>query len=64
MTMTLTVSGMSCEGCESAVANAVSTVSGVTDVTADHEQGTVTVDGDPDPEEVVAAISAAGYRPA
>ncbi len=63
MEQTLTVEGMSCDGCESAVVKAVSDVSGVTDVSADHEQNSVTVEGDANTDEIVAAIETAGYQP-
>ncbi|QHS16109.1 heavy-metal-associated domain-containing protein [Halopenitus persicus] len=58
----LTVSGMSCGGCETAVVDALSEVPGVEDATADHEAGVVTVSGDAETESVVAAIDDAGYE--
>uniref|UniRef100_UPI001F0CEF61 heavy-metal-associated domain-containing protein n=1 Tax=Halalkalirubrum salinum TaxID=2563889 RepID=UPI001F0CEF61 len=52
---------MSCSGCESAVESAIDGLSGVSGVRADHESGTVVVDGDPDRSVVAAAIEDAGY---
>jgi len=60
---TLSVTGMSCNGCEQNVKNALQNVEGVTRVDADHEGDTVEVvaedsvaDGD-----IEAAIEDAGY---
>lgn len=61
MTQTLEVSGMSCTGCESTVEAAVSKVPGSSDVEADHETGTVTIDGDVDTQAVRTAIEDSGY---
>ncbi|SEH43373.1 Copper chaperone CopZ [Halopenitus malekzadehii] len=57
-----TVSGMACDGCETAVVEALSEVPGVEDATADHEAGIVTVSGNAEAEAVVAAIDDAGYE--
>lgn len=59
--VTLLVEGMNCSGCEQTVEDALSTVSGVEAATADHTNGTVTVDGDTERDELVSAIEAAGY---
>jgi len=64
MTTTLSVSGMSCTGCESNVETAVSELEGCTGVEADHEAGTVTVEGDLDQSALRATIKEAGYEPA
>ncbi|MFW6320568.1 MAG: heavy-metal-associated domain-containing protein [Halohasta sp.] len=58
----LSVSGMSCTGCESTVETAVSELSGVQGVDADHEAGTVTVEGDVDEGAVAQAIEDSGYE--
>lgn len=58
----LSVDRMSCTGCESNVEAALRGVSGVTDVEADHEAGSVTVEGDADVDELVAAVDDAGYE--
>ena len=64
MSTTLSVSGMSCTGCESNVESAVSELSGCEAVDADHEAGTVTVEGDVDTAALRAAIEDSGYEPA
>ena len=61
MTTTLTVEGMSCDHCEQSVADALSGVAGVTDVTVDHEAGAAEVAGDAEVDELVAAVDEAGY---
>lgn len=61
MNQTITVRGMSCEGCESAVEDALTAVSGVKSVEVDLEGESVTVDGTADTEELVTAIEDAGY---
>ena len=43
---TITVSGMTCDGCERAVENALRTVEGVRKAEADNESGTVEVVAD------------------
>ena len=62
MSTTLAVSGMSCTGCESNVESAVSELAGVQAVDADHEAGTVTVEGDVDQGAVAEAIEDSGYE--
>ncbi len=61
MSLTLAVSGMSCTGCESTVEASVSELPGCTNVEADHENGTVTVEGDVDDGAVESAIEDSGY---
>lgn len=61
MSTTLTVEGMSCEHCEQSVADALSDVAGVTEVSVDREGESATVDGDADEAELVAAVEDAGY---
>ena len=61
MTLTITVEGMSCEGCEQTVVEALRGVEGVTDATADREAERATVDGDADVTALVAAVEDAGY---
>lgn len=60
--MELTVTGMSCGGCEDAVENAVSALDGVTSVTADNESETVVIEGDVDQTNVTETIEDAGYE--
>ncbi|MGE0593422.1 MAG: heavy-metal-associated domain-containing protein [Vicinamibacterales bacterium] len=60
----LTVTGMTCGGCERAVARALQRLDGVTAVQASHEAERVDVTrkGDvPDRATIVAAIEALGY---
>jgi copper chaperone len=63
-TRTLSVTGMSCTGCEDAVEQALGELSGVTSVSADHDADTVTVetDGEVDENELATAIVDAGYE--
>ena len=62
-TTTYTVSGMTCGHCELSVKEEISEISGVTDVTADHTTGAVTVTGEGfSDEQVAAAIAEAGYE--
>ena len=62
MTVTLTVDGMACDGCEANVENALADVSGVTSAAADHEAATVAIEGDVDVDALVAAVTEAGYE--
>jgi copper chaperone CopZ len=66
MTVTYTVSGMSCGHCESAVTKEVSALPGVTGITADAKSGLLTVTVSPeqplDDEAVRAAVDEAGYE--
>ena len=61
MTIELTVTDMSCNGCEQAVEDALGEVSGVESAEANHEADRVTVEGNPDRDAVVGAIEDAGY---
>lgn len=62
MTLTITVEGMSCEGCEDAVETALGDVPGVTDARADRDRAVAEVDGDADTAALVAAVEEAGYE--
>lgn len=64
MSTTLTVEGMTCAHCEQTVEESVEAVSGVRDAEADRDAERVTVDGDADLEELVAAVEDAGYEAA
>ncbi|MBA3270552.1 MAG: heavy-metal-associated domain-containing protein [Acidobacteria bacterium] len=60
----LTVTGMTCGGCENAVRRVVSAIDGVSSVTASHQDNRVTVDydaGKADRAAIARAITAAGY---
>ncbi|MFC7166497.1 heavy-metal-associated domain-containing protein [Halospeciosus flavus] len=59
---TLSVEGMTCEGCEDIVENALSEVDGVEDAEADREEGVATVEGDANTEDLVQAVDFAGYE--
>jgi len=59
---TYDVDGMSCGGCEQNVEDALADLDGVEAASADHEAGTVTVDGDADRDAVAAAVAEAGYE--
>ncbi len=58
----LKVSGMTCGHCVAAVGQAVRAVAGAKDVKVDLEHGEVTIDGNPDPAAVRAAIESEGYQ--
>ncbi|AIT62058.1 heavy-metal-associated domain-containing protein [Corynebacterium doosanense] len=61
-TSNYTVEGMTCGHCEASVKEEVGEISGVTDVTASHETGAVTVTGEGfDDDQVRAAVEEAGY---
>ena len=62
-TTTYTVNGMTCGHCELSVKEEISEIKGVTDVTADHTTGAVTVTGEGfSDDQVAAAIAEAGYE--
>jgi copper chaperone len=63
-TLTLTVTGMTCGGCENAVKRAVRRLEGVADVTASHAAQQVGVTYDASTvtrDQIVQKITAAGY---
>lgn len=62
---TLSVTGMSCNGCERNVENALQTVEGVTRVDADYEADSVelVVADDVSDADLRTAITQAGYDP-
>lgn len=62
--MEFEVKGMKCQHCQASVEKAVKGVEGVTSVTVDLAGGTASVEGAFDPQAVVAAIAAAGFRAA
>jgi copper chaperone len=62
--LTLTVTGMTCGGCENAVKRAVSGLNGVANVTASHRDNRVTLSFDPalvDRAAIAKRIQDAGY---
>jgi copper chaperone len=58
----LTVSGMTCDHCVSAVAGAVRAVPGVEDVLVDLARGEVAIKGQPSERAVRDAIAEEGYE--
>lgn len=56
MTQTLTVTGMTCGGCENAVKRTVAKLEGVTEVTASHTQQQVGVTFDPEKVQIGAIV--------
>ena len=60
---TISVTGMSCNGCEQTVENTLQIIEGVTRVDADHDGGTVelVVEDDVADDDIEAAIEDAGY---
>ena len=63
-TLTLTVEGMSCGGCEKSISNALLAKDGVTEVNASHSAGTVAIEFDEgkiQADALAAAIEAAGF---
>ena len=61
MHRTITVEDMACDACAETIEGAVADVDGVTAVEADHEAGTVAVEGDAEIGVIEAAIADAGY---
>ncbi len=63
-TETLDVTGMSCNGCEQNVVNALESTDGVESAEADHEAGTVDVvlEDDVDDQKLENAVDQAGYE--
>jgi copper chaperone CopZ len=60
----LTVTGMTCGGCESAIKRALSMMEGVRDVTASHVANEVSLEYDPaliTPERIAGRIELLGY---
>ncbi|WP_135363090.1 heavy-metal-associated domain-containing protein [Halosimplex halophilum] len=62
MVREITVTGMSCGGCEQSVEEALEGVAGVESASADREAETATVEGDADTDDLVAAVEDAGYE--
>lgn len=64
MAQTITVSGMSCEGCEKNVEDALQDLEGVTQANADHDAGTVEIstENDISDTDIHATVENAGYN--
>lgn len=61
MATKLTVTGMSCGGCEQNVVEALESVDGVESATADNETDTATAEGSASTDDLVRAVEEAGY---
>ncbi len=61
LTHRLSISGMSCAGCVSTVENALKNVPGVSEAAVNFAEHTATVQGNVDPQALVAAVTASGY---
>ena len=55
------IEGMMCNHCRANVERVIAAVHGVSKVSVDLAAGTASVEGDPDPAAVIAAVEAAGY---
>ena len=62
MAQTIEIQGMSCEGCETTVEEALASVDGVTAVQVDRETDSATIEGEPNRDELVNAVTDAGYE--
>ncbi len=62
MATTISVTGMSCDGCEDIVEGALEDVSGVESAEADQHENIATVEGDADVDDLVEAVDTAGYE--
>ena len=60
-TLELEVTGMTCGHCQSAVLGALKAVAGVEDAQVDLASGKASVQGNPDPQQLVHAIQEEGY---
>jgi len=60
----ITVEGMTCEGCEEVVEEALEMADGVETAEADRYEDVATVEGDTDVDELVEKVEMAGYEAA
>lgn len=61
-TINLNIDGMTCGHCEAAVRKALLQVDGVETVEVDRAKGSATIEGRPDPEQLVMAVQEEGYE--
>jgi len=61
MSTELTISGMTCGHCQTAVTKALKSVAGVKDAQVDLQAGKAVVDGQVDPQALLAAVTEEGY---
>ena len=64
MSIEINITGMSCAHCERAVQQALTEVKGVETVSVDQAAGRASVQGNPDVQELLAAVVAEGYEAA
>lgn len=60
----LTVTGMTCDHCQAAVTRALNSVPGVVEVSVDLSGGLARVRGEAEPQALLSAVEAVGYRAA
>lgn len=61
MTKTYTITGMNCPHCQATVTKSISAVNGITKVEVSLSDGIAIVEGEHKPEELIAAVRAAGF---
>ena len=61
MTLHLTVTGMTCDGCVQSVTRVLGRVPGVRQVRVDLASGRAELEGEPAPEALLTALRRAGY---
>lgn len=62
MATEITVEGMTCEGCEEVVEDALQMADGVESADADRYEDVAVVEGDADVEDLVEKVDLAGYE--
>lgn len=62
MTTEITVEGMTCEGCEEVVEEALEMADGVESAEADRYEDVAVVEGDADVDELIEKVDLAGYE--
>jgi len=60
--MKIKIEGMSCHHCKMAVEKALARIKGITSYTVNLDQGDAMIEGNPDPEFIIAEINKLGYR--
>lgn len=62
MDQNITVEGMTCEHCEETVEDALESVNGVSNATADRQSDSASVEGFADSDTLITAVEDAGYE--
>ena len=62
MATKLTVTSMTCEGCEDIIQTALEDVDGVESAETDRNEDVATVEGDVDVDDLIDAVDMAGYE--